>query len=206
MWADTHAAAPRRAGMWVRRAAWAALLVTGCAGAAPRSRPAPDHSPGSLYPLGTGYAWSYDVDAGDGSSVLAIVRVVSFDGQRAVVAAGAGSAQRYLRGPEGIAKERGGYLLKAPVALGASWEAGPGVTARVASVSERVSTPAGNFEACVRVDELHTDSGQRVATTYCPEVGAALVVSEMDVRGQRLRVTARLRGFALEADESEQHP
>jgi hypothetical protein len=177
-----------------------ALLLSGCAGSASQVRPPLDQSPGSLYPLATGYAWSYDVDAGDGAPVLAIARVVGLEGGVAVVVTGAGSEQRYAVGPEGIRRVgQDGFLLKAPIAAGASWQASAGVSARVASLDERVTTEAGTFEHCVLVEEQNTESGQHVLTTYCPGVGPALVISEMEVRGQKLRVTARLRGYSLEA-------
>jgi hypothetical protein len=202
MWADSAG----RALALVRRATW--LLVTlsaaaACGGSASQVRAPVDRSPAGLYPLATGYAWSYDVDPGDGSSVLAIARVVSMQAGVAVVVTGAGAEQRYQVSAGGIARAgQGGHLLKAPIELGASWEAGPDTVARVASVSEQVQTPAGSFADCVRIDESNAASGQRIATTYCPGVGPASVISEMDVRGQTLRVTARLRGYALEADAS----
>jgi hypothetical protein len=147
-----------------------------------------------------GYAWSYDVDAGDGAPVLAIARVVGFEAGVAVVVTGAGSEQRYAVGAEGIRRVgQDGFLLKAPIAAGASWQAAPGVSARIASLSERVTSEAGTFERCVLVEEQNSESGQHVRTTYCPGVGPALVISEMEVRGQKLRVTARLRGYSLDA-------
>jgi hypothetical protein len=177
-----------------------ALTLAGCAGSASQLRDPVDQSPGSLYPLAAGYAWSYDVDAGDGAPVLAIARVVRFEGGVAVVVTGAGSQQRYSVGAEGIRRVgQEGFLLKAPIATGASWQAAPGVTARIASLAERVTSEAGAFENCVLVEEQNAQSGQHVLTTYCPGVGPTLVISEMQVRGQTLRVTARLRGYSLEA-------
>lgn len=180
------------------------LLLASCAGSTSQLRPPLDQSPGSLYPLATGYAWSYDVDAGDGAPVLAIARVVALEGGVAVVVMGAGSEQRYAVGPEGIRRVgQDGFLLKAPIAAGASWQASAGVSARITSLSERVTTEAGTFERCVLVEEQNSESGQHILTTYCPGVGPALVISEMEVRGQKLRVTARLRGYSLEPATTE---
>lgn len=161
----------------------------------------PDHSPASLYPLGTGYAWSYDVQTPGEPPVLAIARVASFSNGVATVVTGPEASQRYSVTDLGIQRVGDpGYLLKAPISVGATWESGPGTSARVASMSEVVKTDAGTFSACVRVDERNATSGQHVQTTYCPRVGPALVVSEMEVRGQRLQVTARLRGYSLEPE------
>jgi hypothetical protein len=185
----------------------AAWLLGACAGSGSQLRPegAPDQSPASLYPLRAGSAWSYDVDSGDGEPVLAIARVSALQEGVATVTTGPGASQRYALTPEGVQRAgEPGYLLKAPIAAGASWESAPGVTARVVSVAEQVSTSAGAFSACVVVEEQNTNSGQHVRTTYCPGVGPTLVVSEMVIRGQRLTVTARLRGYSLGGDEDAQ--
>jgi hypothetical protein len=70
-------------------------------------------------------------------------------------------------------------------------------------VSEQVTTSAGTFAGCVVVEEQNQTSGQSVKTTYCPGVGPAVVVTQMEVRGHVLRVTARLRGFSVEAAEAQ---
>ena len=181
------------------------LLACACAGTAAEVRPsAPDRSPASLYPLGAGYAWSYDVDSGDGEPVLAIARVSEFQAGVATVTTGPDASQRYATTAQGVQRAgQPGYLLKAPIEAGASWESAPGVTARVLSVAEQVSTEAGAFSACVLVEEQNANSGQRVKTTYCPGVGPAVVVSEMAIRGRTLTVTARLRGYSLGGDEAQ---
>jgi hypothetical protein len=180
---------------------WLSLLIAlnGCAttsGAPPK--PPIDLSVGSLYPLGPGFAWSYDVDSGDGQPVLAVARVLRVQDGVAEVATGQAVA-RYRVARDGISRDgQPGHLLKAPIAQGASWPSSPGTTARVVAVSERLTTSAGSFEDCVVVEEQNSGSGQQIRTTYCPGVGPARVVSEMTVRGQTLRVTATLRGYALE--------
>lgn len=180
------------------------LVLAGCAGSAAQVRSKPlDQSPASLYPLAAGYAWSYDVETAGEPPVLAVARVATFEQGVAMVVTGPDAAQRYAVSGSGIQRAgHAGYLLKAPITAGATWEAGPGVKARVVSVSEQLTTPAGAFSACVRVDEENAMSGQRVQTTYCPGVGPVLVNSEMDVRGQTLKVTARLRGYSLEPTDA----
>jgi hypothetical protein len=173
----------------------------GCATAPSPSPKAPaDLSIGSLYPLGRGFAWSYDVDSGDGQPVLATAHVVRMEAGVAEVAAGQG-VTRYVVGVDGIGRAgQSGYLLKPPIAMDASWSSGHDTIARVVALGERLQTAAGRFEDCVVVEEQNAGSGQRIRTTYCPGVGPARVVSEMQVRGQTLRVTATLRGYALEAE------
>lgn len=182
-----------------------AATLAACAGSPSQVRQGrPDHSPASLYPLGAGYAWSYDVETEGTPPVLAIARVTRFDSGVATIVTGPQAAQRYAVTGAGIQRVgQPGYLLKAPIALGAVWESGADTSARVASVSEQVSTPSGTFAACVVVEEQNQASGQSVKTTYCPGVGPAIVVSQMEVRGQLLTVTARLRGFSVESSEGE---
>jgi hypothetical protein len=177
------------------------LSAAACSGTASEVRAGPpDHSPKSLYPLAAGYAWSYDVETEGSPPVLAVARVARFDAGVASVVTGPEASQRYSVTDAGI--QRAGeprFLLKAPITLGAMWESGAGTEARVASVNEQVTTTAGNFAACVVVEEQNRNSGQTVKTTYCPGVGPTIVVSQMEVRGQLLSVTARLRGYSLES-------
>lgn len=74
--------------------------------------------------------------------------------------------------PDGVRLVTGGYLLKAPLALGASWS-GPAGRVQVTALEQNVSVPAGTFVGCLETTET---SGQRAAaraivTTYCPDVG-----------------------------------
>jgi hypothetical protein len=181
----------------------AAALVA-CAGTATEVRPGPpDQSPKSLYPLGAGFAWSYDVETEGSPPVLAVARVARFDAGVASVVTGPDASQRYAVTDTGIQRVgQPGFLLKTPIAVGSMWESGAGTQARVASVNEQVTTSAGTFAACVVVEEQNRNSGQLVKTTYCPGVGPTVVVSQMEVRGQLLTVTARLRGYSLEASEA----
>ena len=176
-----------------------ALASAACAGSTVHPKPPADLSPSSLYPLRPGAAWSYDVDSGDGEPTLAIARVTRSEGGLVEVATGNTAAIGYMLRADGIARVPDhGYLLKAPVALGASWTSAPDTTARVAALAVSITVPAGTFSDCVTVQEDNATSGQHVTTTYCPGVGPAQVVSEMEVRGQPLKVVGKLRGYALQ--------
>jgi hypothetical protein len=178
----------------------ASALLSGCGAAVTTHVSTPrDLSLASLYPLHVGCAWSYDVDSGDGQPVLATARVLSVQGDAVDVKMGQ-ALRRYLVQPGGIARVgQEGFLLTSPLQAAGSWTSAPDTQARVAVAHERLTTPAGTFEDCVVVQEDNASSGQSVATTYCPGVGPARVVSQMRVRGQTLRVTALLRGFTAEA-------
>jgi hypothetical protein len=175
-----------------------ALLLIACAGSAAHTDAVQrDVSPASLYPLREGSAWSYDVDAGDGQTVLATSSVLRVEKENGLVEVRNGQGlQRYLLTPDGIKRPQGeAYLLRAPIAAGSRWPAGASTEAQVTAVGQRVKTPAGDFDACVVVEEHNTSSDQHITTTYCPGVGPVRVESRMDVRGQALRVVALLRGY-----------
>jgi hypothetical protein len=175
-------------------------LAFGCgAAASPRTQTAIDVSVRSLYPLKVGSAWSYDVDSGDGQVLLATSRVTRVQDGVAEVTSGQ-AVLRYVLRADGVERMgQQGYLLKAPLVANASWASGPDTTAVIQALHQALVTAAGAFEECVVVQESNASSGQRVTTTYCPGVGPARVVSEMEVRGHGLRVVATLRGFAADA-------
>jgi hypothetical protein len=180
-----------------------ALCAGACAGAGVHPKSAHDLSPSSLYPLGAGYAWSYDVDTGDAQPTLAVARVVQVQNGNVTVATGADSVLRYSVRSDGIARaDDSGYLLKAPIGPGATWTSGQGALAQVTQLHVTLDTPAGKLTDCVAVDEHNAATGQHITTTYCPGVGPAQVVSEMEVRGQTLRVVARLRGYTVDTTSS----
>ena len=183
------------------RSACALLLcLAGCASAPTATIPVRELTPERLYPLVRGSAWSYDVDAGDGQPVLAIARVTEGDATRAVVRGGEGVTRYELRSDGIYRSDTGGYLLKAPVEVGAEWGSGASLQASVTRTEVAIETPAGRFENCVEVVEHGASSGAEIATTYCPDVGPVQVVSSVALElnpGQSVRVVARLRGYAI---------
>ena len=179
---------------------WALLgwvLAAACA-SGPAAKPeAKALTPERLYPLALGSAWSYDVETGDGEPVLAINRVVEAGPGYAGVLGGEG-VRRYDIRPDGLYQTvLGGYLLRAPIELNASWDAGRGVTARVAETAVAIETAAGRFSGCVRVLEQGAASGAVVTTTYCPDVGPVEVQSRIELDHGVVQVIARLRGFRI---------
>jgi hypothetical protein len=174
-------------------------FICACA-STPSARPAPPLTPGRLYPLHSGGVWSYDVDPGDGSNVLAITRVIEAGAGHVVVQGGDGATRYELRDDGIYRSERGGYLLKAPIVLGAHWPSGGGMQATVRAIDLALETPAGRFSGCVEILEQGAPSGATISTMYCPEVGPVQVISSMDLTlGGRatVRVTARLRGYSI---------
>jgi len=153
-------------------------------------------APLSLYPLVTGAIWSYDVDTGEGPPTLAVTRVEARTPDRAEVRSGDTMIVYEIR-PEGIYKPTsGGWLLRAPIAVGSTWESARGRHALVRSITEAMETPEGRRAGCVRVEESDDGSGRRISTVYCPGIGPVLVESSLDLptTGRSAAVRARLRG------------
>ena len=157
----------------------------------------------SLYPLGEGFAWSYDIDTGDADMHLTISRVVSVRGDIVEVSNGVDDLPiRYELRRNGIFSLNSDvWLLRDPIRVGAEWESARGATARVTSIDRHVVTPAETFDHCVLVVESGGEFPRRIETTYCPGVGPV----EIDVRAVmtlgRARAHARLRGYTVEPAE-----
>lgn len=172
------------------------VLLLGCA-SSPKPPPSQELTPARLYPMAAGSAWSYDVDAGDGTTVLAIARVASVGEGVAAIQGGEGTTQYELRA-DGIYRiERGGYLLKAPLRPGARWSSGGGMEAEVTAMDAALETPAGQFRGCVEVVERGSPTGAVITTTYCPDVGPVQVLSSLIMTTGQVQVVARLRGYQI---------
>lgn len=151
-----------------------------------------------FFPLTEGTAWSYDVDDGVGT-VLAISRVESRSGRRANVLDSAGVVVPYEVRDDGIFRpDKGVYLLREPLAVGASWESTSGMTATVRAMDRVVDTPAGRFVGCVEVVQSGGEAGLEITTDYCPEVGPAKIVASLGLEsGRRATTTGVLRGWVV---------
>jgi hypothetical protein len=180
----------------------AALCVAAGCASAPAAAPTVPLTPPRLYPMAAGSAWSYDVDTGDGATVLAIARVTEATAERATIQGGEGATHYELR-PDGIFRqERGGYLLKLPLREGAQWESGNAMQAKIARLGVAIETPAGHFAGCVEVIEQGAANGAVISTNYCPDVGPVQVVSSMQLTlgQQTVQVVAKLRGYRIGAE------
>ena len=98
---------------------------------------------------------------------------------------------------DGIQYVAGGWVLRAPVAEGAEWEAMGGRTARVTDLDATVEVFAGTYEHCVTIEETGGEDGRVVRTTYCPQVGPVVISSSMDTELTMRSVSteARLRSY-----------
>lgn len=197
-----------RAGLALARVARLALLaiplLAACGGAAPTVRPvdATRLDPNRLFPLESGTVWSFNVRTGIGLPTFATLRVLDATATTASVQSNRQAPERYEHDATGVRHADGTYVLKAPIALDATWSSGATRTSRVASVDESVRTGLGELTGCVRVVELDSDTEIEATTVYCPDVGPALIVSRMTshLSGETLEVRAELIGRTVLED------
>ncbi len=177
-----------------------ALFLAACGGAS-SNRGADDptlREPARLYPMRPGLVWSYDIDTGSGPPTLGITRVVQVEGTRIGISSNGGDPVAYEIRPDGIfLPVHRVYLLKAPIEVGATWPSRSGRTARVSAIDEQVTTPAGTYQRCVRVNETGGEARIDIATVYCPDLGPVLVETDTttELTGEHVHVRAALRGF-----------
>lgn len=195
-----------------------APLTASCAGASASGDISSDAPRSSvpierLFPFKDGYVYSYvlsgdpgdasdlgaiggDPSAGSDTSSALIARAVR-TGPASFELRWGSVTRRFELRPDGVVSSpSGAYLLKAPLAVGASWRGERGKM-RVTSVDTSVTAPAGRFSGCVEtVEERGGDSPIRVATAYCPDVG---IVAFEAARGMVLE-RAELKSFAPPVD------
>jgi hypothetical protein len=89
------------------------------------------------------------------------------------------------------------YVLKQPLAVGATWRGEHGGTTRVLSIAASVEVPQGHFDGCVQtLEERLGDHPVRYATTFCPGVGVVLLEAASGASLER----ASLKSYAAPID------
>lgn len=170
-------------------AAAAAALALACARAP--ARPAPEASPAAYFPLAVGNTWTY----ADESPALPPER----RGARRTVTITARTADGFFRDSDGnelragpdCLRDRQRSLLCAPVARGTRWSSVLSVSSteryEIAAVGERVETPAGPFEGCVRVrahNRASPTTDHVLEISYAPGVGPVRIETYAVVDGK----------------------
>lgn len=176
-----------------------ALPQLGCATGAVATTPDASSGPvtaADYYPLQAGWKWSYDIER-DGQHILAFYAVVDRNGDTATVQAGDDRIS-YAITPLGIARRDGAalgdFLIKDPLAPGATWPLAEG-KAQVVTVGQDVTVQAGTFKNCVVVEETRSDPTRIVRTTFAPRTGPIAVEVEVQEGGRFVTTTrAILRG------------
>jgi hypothetical protein len=155
-------------------------LASGCASApaAPAGRAASAAEPATYFPLAVGNSWTYldqspalpEASRGTTRTVRILERTKDGffrDDQRGELRAG----------PDCV-RDRVRQLLCAPLEQGTRWTSTVSVSSseryEVVATGERVATPAGTFQGCVRVRAHNRAAGGAenvLETTYAPGVG-----------------------------------
>ena len=166
-------------------------------------------------PLVDGNQWAYDAEDDEtGEKGMFITRARRLPGPQFSLLSSQGSHGVEVRGDGIVRFETNAYLLKAPLAQGAEWPGEGGAVVHVESLDRMVDVPAGKFVGCVEtIEEVPTKPGQpparRVTTTYCPDVGVALLHAEVWKAGKHSGEHAVLRSFGkpvqFETDRGNTH-
>jgi len=144
-------------------------------------------------PLPAGFVYQYDVETDAGETGRMMMQV-SRPRDGLVELDVAGKVQRLEVSPDAVGHATGGYLLKAPLELGAEWKGQFG-TVRVASVTRAIQTPAGAFEACVETVEEAATPPKRATSVYCLDVGLVHLHIEGELGEEAGSVDTTLRSY-----------
>lgn len=110
-----------------------------------------------------------------------------------------GKIQRLTIVAEGAQLTEGGWLLKAPLAEGATFKGQFGEV-RITNMNRSIQVPAGNFEGCVETVEESQVAGRRVTTVFCPKVGIVSLEAEGKLGKEYGRQTAVLKSHGPKVD------
>lgn len=178
------------------------LVAVDCSGSPPEPalpQSAPPPTPVERYmPLTEGFVYEYDLE-GDTGEKGRMMMHVSRPRPGLVELDVAGKVQRLELAPDGIRHATGGYLLKAPLKLGAQWKGQFG-TVKVVDIARSIQTPAGSFSSClVTVEEQPSAATKRATSVFCPGVGLVSLAIEASVDGEYGSVTSILRSHGPKA-------
>lgn len=188
-----------------RLPALALALAAGCAHAPPP--PAAAKSPAEYFPLAVGNEWVYadrspQLSRAEQAARERKVRILRRDAEGFYH----DDSHGQLRADADCLRDRLRRLLCRPFEIGKGWVSVVSVSSteryEIAAVGERVATPAGTFEGCIRVrahNRAGPDTDQVLETTYAPGVGVVRLETFAVVRGLATpQVKAELKSYRLE--------
>lgn len=108
-----------------------------------------------------------------------------------------GKIRRLDLNNDGVRIVEGGWLLKKPLEVGATF-AGQNGQVRVTTIHMSVDVPAGHFKECIVTEEI--GPAARTTTTYCPHVGIALLDVESMAVDNPERIVTRLKAYGPRID------
>jgi hypothetical protein len=193
----------RRLGGWGAIVA-AQLALCGCGGAPQRqgiAAPTPSsmasHSLSDYLPLENDTVMSFETETeGSVERGLLIVQVRRPRANVVELNVG-GKIRRMDLTKEGVRLFDGGWLLKEPLEVGATFP-GQNGKVRVSSTTREINVPAGHFRDCVELEE--TGRAAKTTTVFCPLVGITFIEVESLSLDTPERVTARLKASGPRID------
>lgn len=113
----------------------------------------------------------------------------------------AGRTRRVELAEEGIRHATGGWLLKQPLTLGATFQGDFGGV-RISAIDRSVKVAAGSFDGCLETIEAVSNTGFSKSTTtlYCPNVGIVTRLTEAESDEGADTESMRLRSFGPKVD------
>ena len=180
----------------------ALLSMVGCS-APPKTKapPVPVQVIGGLelyMPARDGFVYEYDVETDSGDKGRMMVQVTRPRPDMAELNV-AGKVQRLEMSKDAVRHATGGYLLKAPLEVGAEWKGQFGKV-RVNSTWRAVQVPAGNFKDCVEtIEEASMPTPKRATSVFCPDVGLVSLYIEGALGEEAASVGTLLRSYGPSA-------
>jgi hypothetical protein len=190
---------------FVAHAAVLAVVATfGCAQPPPPPAPpprAPTTALNRILPLENGVVYSYDTvtePSGERGLLILEVRRPRPDMAELIVA---GRTRRLIVNAHDIAHATGGFLLKEPLTVGATYKGDFG-NVRITGVEKSVTLPAGAYTGCLETTEeiVSAEGEKRTVTLFCPGVGIAQRETEAEQEGMRATERITLKSFGPRFD------
>ncbi len=181
------------------------VLALGCASqaAAPDAPPtqAAARSAVSVYlPLPHDFVYSYDTYS-EGQLVGALWMHISHPRSGRVDLKMGSRVVHLSIEPEGVRDLRRGWVLKAPLRVGARFPGASG-DVTITRVDVAAETAAGSFKGCLETEEsaAQGEALSRVTTLFCPEVGIVRLDIVATTEGELVEERAVLKSYAKRVD------
>jgi hypothetical protein len=199
--------------LWVGRpplvphaALLAVVVAVGCGKPPPPSAPPPRASTTALnrlLPLEDATVYSYDTvtePSGDRGLLILEIRRPRPDMAELIVA---GRTRRLIVNAHDIAHATGGWFLKEPLTVGATYQGDFGKV-RITGVDKTITLPAGAYTGCLETTEeaVSAEGEKRTVTLFCPGVGIAQRETEAEQEGMSATERITLKSFGPRFDPS----
>jgi hypothetical protein len=181
----------------------ASCLFLACGDGKPPEAPVASVKPSNpstvepYFPLEEGRIYAYTTTE-NGETGMLVAKVHRTDATHGELRL-SNATKRFVLSPDAITYDTGAVILKAPLAVGASWPGEHGGTTRVATMDAAPKVIAGTYSSCVQtIEEGGRPPGSKYVTTYCPGVG--MVLLEVQAAGGEARAELKSYGAPVKID------